>query len=72
MVTIFDKLALLPYDMKWLGSSWGPGAFLGLQIQWSALDVDGGFDSHMLPPNQAPQRFAGFLFAIFYAAGAPK
>ena len=33
------------------GSSWGHGAFLGLQIQWSACDVDGGFDSHILPPS---------------------
>ena len=32
---------------KWLG----PGGPPGLQIQWRAEDVRGGFDSHALPPG---------------------
>ncbi len=39
--------------MKVFGGSWGLGAFLGLQIQWSASEVDGGFDSHILPPKSS-------------------
>ena len=30
--------------------------FLCLQIQWSASEVDGGFDSHILPPKSSPAR----------------
>ncbi len=39
---------------KDFGGSWGLGALLGLQIQWSASEVDGGFDSHILPPKSSP------------------
>ncbi len=42
--------------MKVFGGSWGLGAFLGLQIQWPALDVGGGFDSHISPPKSSPVR----------------
>ncbi len=44
------------------GSSWGPGAFLGLQIQWLASEVSGGFDSHILPPTSNPAMICGFYF----------
>ncbi len=51
--------------MKVFGGSWGLGAFLGLQIQWSASEVDGGFDSHILPPTQDLQGFRGSEAVLF-------
>ena len=49
------QLLILTHDegmmVKAFGGSWGHGAFLGLQIQWLASEVSGGFDSHILPPN---------------------
>ncbi len=49
--------------MKVFGGSWGLGAFLGLQIQWSASEVDGGFDSHILPPKSSSATVGEILFS---------
>ncbi len=54
------------------GSSWGPGAFLGLQIQWSACDVDGGFDSHILPPTSSPARLPRIGGHFIFVLKIPK
>src|SRR4030043_1057017 len=43
----FKKKIYYCGNWKWLG----PGGPPGLQIQWRAQEVRGGFDSHALPPG---------------------
>src|SRR4030043_738488 len=43
----FKKKIYYCQAWKWLG----PGGPPGLQIQWRAENVRGGFDSHALPPH---------------------